>query len=187
MRKLLFYFCFLFFIKSYGQNSLYSTNTSPQVATVGILLTNVSELDMSDNSFHADFYLWCRWKGSINPLKNIEFSNLEDEWSFSDTDLHDSAILLKDGFKYNSFHVRGRFTYNFKLHNYPFDKQKISVQFKNSTYTSDELLYIPDTTNSNIEPDVVIPGWTIGKLSFESKPHKYSSNFGLPENANSDN
>jgi hypothetical protein len=179
--------CLVFFlttIVSYG--GIKQTTVQPEVATVGVLFVNVSELDITDNSFHADFYLWCRWKGPINPVKNIEFSNLEDEWSFSDTDLHDSAMQLKDGFYYNSFHVRGRFTHNFKLHNYPFDKQQVSIQFKNALYTADELVYVADSANSNYERDIIIPGWNIERLEFDSRQHKYRSNFGLPENKDND-
>jgi len=187
MKKIIF--CIYFFaivFQSYGGDKLSTGNQPAQVATVGVLFVNITELDMSDNSFNADFYLWCRWNGSIDPLKNIEFSNLEEEWSFSDTDLHDSAIMLKDSVYYNSFHVHGKFTHNFKLHNYPFDKQQISIKFKNSLYTDDQLVYAADTANSNFEPDIAIPGWKIEKLTFNSRKHKYTSNFGLPENRNSD-
>lgn len=157
------------------------SNQTPETVKTGVLIINISELNMADNSFHADFYLWFRWKGNIDPLKNLEFSNLEDEWDFSDTDLHSSNVVLKDGSFYNSYHVRGKFSYNFKLHNYPFDKQNIDIQLKNSIYTADELLYVADSTNSNIQPDVVIPGWNIEKLQYKSWQHKYHSNFGLPE------
>ena len=171
---------FMAVFSSYGGSK--QAGGQPEVATVGVLFVNISEVDITDNSFHADFYLWCRWKGPVDPVKNIEFSNLEDEWSFSDTDLHDSVVILKDGFRYNSFHVRGRFTHNFKLNNYPFDKQQISIQFKNALYTSDELVYIADSVNSNYDPEIIIPGWNIERLRFNSRVHKYVSNFGLPEN-----
>lgn len=187
MKKL--FFCLFFFglvYQSYGENEFYSENKPPEVAKIGVLFVNISEIDMSDNSFHADFYLWCRWKGPINPLKNIEFNNLEDEWSFSDTDLHDSSILLKDSVYYNSFHVRGKFTHNFKLHNYPFDKQEISIHLKNAIYTSNELVYSADSVNTHFEPDIIIPGWQIESLTSGSLPHKYSSNLGLPENKDND-
>ena len=179
--------CFVFSVAvfvSYGD--VKQAAAQPEVARVGVLFVNISELDITDNSFHADFYLWCRWKGPINPVKNIEFSNLEDEWSFSDTNLHGSAITLENGFQYNSFHVRGRFTHNFKLHNYPFDKQQVSIQFKNAVYTADELIYVADSANSNYEPDISVPGWNIESLRFDSRLHKYLSNFGLPENKDND-
>ena len=175
MKKII---CLLFFCISIIQGF---ANQSPEIVKTGVLIINVSELNLADNSFHADFYLWFRWKGNIDPLKNLEFSNLEDEWDFSDTDLYSANVVLKDGSFYNSYHVRGKFTYNFKLHNYPFDKQDIDIQLKNSIYTANELLYVADTANSNIQPDVVIPGWNIEKLQFKSWQHKYHSNFGLPE------
>lgn len=187
MQKLLLTALFIVFVfTSKAQNNTDSTSTNPEQAKIGVLFVNISELDLSDNSFHADFYLWCRWKGPIDPLKNLEFSNLEDEWNFSDTDLHDSSLQLKDGSYYNSFHVRGKFTHNFKLHNYPFDEQQISITLKNAIHTSDELIYVADSANTNVEKDIVIPGWQIGNLKFDTWQKKYLSNFGLPENKDND-
>ena len=176
---------FLCTVTSFCSDSLHTSRPGPEVATIGILLINVSELDISDNSFHADFYLWCRWKGPIDPVKDIEFTNLEDEWDFSDTDLNSITMILKDGVYYNSYHIRGKFTHNFRLHDYPFDKQEISITFKNPVHNSDEIIYVPDSTNSNVEPGIVVPGWNIQRFRFHNAQHKYSSNFGLPEVADS--
>lgn len=187
MKKLLLcFFISVCIINSYAQDSLHSRSKAPQIALVGVLIVNVFELDMVANSFYADFYLWCRWKGNINPLKNLEFNNSVEQWGFAKTDLHDSAILLKNGYCYNSIHVQGKFSHSFVLNNYPFDEQKISVHLENSMYTSDQLVYCADTANSTTEKGITIPGWEIKKFGFDSKEHKYSTNFGLPENADND-
>ena len=167
------------------EDSLHISKPKPEIAKIGLLIINISELDISDNSFHVDFYLWCRWKGPIDPIKDIEFTNLEDDWDFSDTDLNATTMLLKDGELYNSYHIRGKFTHNFQLHDYPFDKQEISITFKNPVHNSDELVYVPDSANSNLEPGIIVPGWNIQSFRFYNQQHKYSSNFGLPEMADS--
>lgn len=186
MKSIFLYFCFFASFHSYGKNHFDSLSSGPEVASLGVVIVNVFELDMSENSFYADFYLWCRWKGAIDPLKNIEFSNAKEQWSFSKTSLHDSAILLKDGFCYNSLHIQGKFNHNFILNNYPFDRQKISVQLENSIYTSEQLVYAADTANSNMESNITIPGWNIENFEFANTQHKYQSNFGLPENKDND-
>lgn len=186
MKKLLL--LLLFFItvtRCFSNDSVSVIKTGPQIAKIGLLIINISELDISDNSFHADFYLWCKWKGSIDPIKDIEFTNLEDEWDFSDTDLNATVVQLQDGSNYKSYHVRGRFTHNFQLHEYPFDKQEISITFKNPVHNSDELVYTPDSVNSNLEPGIIVPGWNIQSFRFYNQQHRYSSNFGLPEVADS--
>jgi len=186
MKLIFLYFCLFASFHSYGKNRLDAPNPTPEVASLGVVIVNIFELDMSGNSFYADFYLWCRWKGTIDPLKNIEFSNSKEQWSFSKTNLHDSSILLKDSFCYNSVHIQGKFNHNFILNNYPFDKQKISVQLENSIYTSEQLVYAADTANSNMENNITIPGWNIEKFEFNNSQHKYQSNFGLPENKDND-
>lgn len=184
-KPLLFLLFFILTSYCFCEDSLYYNKPRPEIAKIGLLVMNISELDISDNSFHVDFYLWCRWKGPIDPVKDIEFTNLEDEWDFSDTDLNNATVVLKDGVSYNSYHIRGRFTHNFKLHDYPFDKQEISITLKNPVHNSDELIYVPDSANSNLEPGIVVPGWGIRSFRFYNQQHKYATNFGLPEIADS--
>lgn len=186
MKNLFLFLLFVIFTsRCFCEDSLHNSKLNPEIAKIGLLIINISELDISDNSFHVDFYLWCRWKGPIDPVKDIEFTNLEDEWDFSDTDLNATTVLLKDGVYYNSYHIRGRFTHNFKLHDYPFDKQEIFITFKNPVHNSDELVYMPDSANSNLEPGIIVPGWNIQGFRFYNQQHRYSSNFGLPEVADS--
>ena len=187
IQKKLLLFSLIFFAchQCFCEDSLTALKTGPERATIGLLIINISELDIADNSFHADFYLWCKWKGALDPIKDVEFTNVEDEWDFSDTDLNANTTLLKDGSNYKSYHIRGKFTHNFELHDYPFDKQEISISFKNPDHNSDEIIYVPDSTNSNLEPGIIVPGWNMQSFRFYNTQHKYSSNFGLPEIADS--
>jgi hypothetical protein len=41
-----------------------------------------------------------------------------------------------------------------------------------------ELRYAPDTSSSGIDPSFLIPGWRLGPIRFEAKPHIYQTNFG---------
>lgn len=170
----------------HGQSPVKHGGTTPQQAVVGVHIMNVYQLDMTTNSFYADFYLWCRWKGDIDPLKNIEFINSEEEWGFSKTLLYDSAILLKDGERYNILHIQGKFHHNFILNNYPIDQQDINIVMENSIYSSADLRYSIDNVNSHIQPDILIPGWEIEKFFIRRSDHVYLTNFGLAENGSRD-
>lgn len=182
---LIVFFCFLV-STSYCKNKSADSSLT-EVATIGVYFVNVYQLDMSTNSFYADFYLWCRWQGDIDPLKNIEFSNSEEQWGFSKTSLHEKALVLKDKTFYNSLHVQGRFHHNFILNNYPFDQQNLCIKLENSIYTSTQLVYRADTVNSNFQKEITIAGWQLDKFTIDTKEHKYTTNFGLPENENNDN
>ncbi|MBK8428037.1 MAG: hypothetical protein IPL27_19630 [Lewinellaceae bacterium] len=45
-----------------------------QQVKTGIYLMNLYNLNMDEHSFYADFYIWFRWSGPIDPT-NIEFVN----------------------------------------------------------------------------------------------------------------
>lgn len=94
-----------------------ATKTNPKKpakAFIGVHLMNIYSLDMTTNSFYGDFYLWCKWKGDLDPLENIEFVNSIDKWGFTSEMMYDSTIILDDGFNYNVMHCEGRFFYSFK-------------------------------------------------------------------------
>jgi len=161
-------------------------NSKPSVASLGVLIVNVYELDMASNSFYADFYLWCRWKGKVDPLKDLEFTNSEEQWGFTKTELYEAPLKLKNDIYYNCIHVQGKFRHNFVLNNYPIDEQKLDIVLENSFYTSDELIYKADLSNSKFQPDISIPGWEIERFYTSNTKHVYSSNFGLPETPDND-
>ncbi|HRI58550.1 MAG TPA: hypothetical protein PK228_02470, partial [Saprospiraceae bacterium] len=38
-----------------------------QQVRVGVYLMNLYDLNMDEHSFYADFYVWFKWKGKIDP------------------------------------------------------------------------------------------------------------------------
>src|SRR5262245_27050641 len=48
---------------------------SAQKVTVGLYVHHVNNVDLRSNTFLADFYVWFRWKGDIDPTKSFELRN----------------------------------------------------------------------------------------------------------------
>ncbi len=59
-----------------------ATAAPPQQARVGVYLMNLYDLNMDEHSFYADFYIWFKWKGDIDPTE-IEFVNSIEKWSMA--------------------------------------------------------------------------------------------------------
>jgi len=81
---------------------------APQKVYTGIYLMNVYDLDINGYSYYADFYLWFRWKGKLDPTK-IEFVNSIEKWGSTQVMFHDSTKTLPDGYSYNGMRFEGRF------------------------------------------------------------------------------
>jgi hypothetical protein len=158
----------------------------PQPVVVGLYLNQVADIDVKSNTFLADFYLWFRWRGTIDPTLTFELVNAVEKWDFEkqaiykDDDDNPKADDLPDGCKFQQIHVQGRFAHPFQLADYPLDRQDLTIRLEDSKYTSDELLYVADLKDSRTAPTMTIPGWLIRASRFEIDHHDYATPMGDP-------
>lgn len=174
LRLLPLAFCFLLLVP-------YQTSAQPQQVRVGVYLMNLYDLNMDEHSFYADFYIWFKWKGDIDPT-NIEFVNSIEKWSMASSPSGDGTdSLLKDGTNYRIFRVEGRFFHSFLLSNFPLDKHGLDIQMENPEHDAESLVYLPDTAGAVIRNSLQLVGWNTTGCLLESKVHDYQTNFGNPE------
>lgn len=157
------------------------TAAQPQQVRVGIYLMNLYDLNMDEHSFYADFYIWFKWKGKIDPTE-IEFVNNIEKWSMEHEWSGDSSSLtLKDGTNYRIYRVEGRFFHSFSLNSFPLDKHVLDIQIESPEHSADSLVYQPDTDSAQIRNTLKLIGWEMSGCRLESKVHDYGTNFGNPE------
>lgn len=156
----------------------------PQQVHIGLYMHHVPELDLRTNSYLADFYLWFRWAGDLDPTETFEFTNLVDGWDVMRVPIYTNdegaaeADLLPDGSHYQVFHVQGRFGHPFDVRDYPFDSQHIVILIEEAEHTPDELVYVVDTGTEEVHDEIDIPGWEIGSVHAVVREVVYDTNFG---------
>lgn len=154
----------------------------PQKVYSGIYLMNVYDLDMQKHTFYADFYVWFKWKGALDPTTNLEFVNCIEKWGFTQTAIDDSTMVLKNGYNYKSMRIEGRFYHAFEWARFPLDAHKVTIQMENSLYTADSLVFVPDVGGASLRKDFIIPGWNMNGCELAIGTNDYQNNFGLAEN-----
>ena len=178
MRPLIFLFPFLLFLTP-------RLHAQPQQVKTGVYLMNLYDLNMDEHSFYADFYIWFRWKGRIDPT-NIEFVNAIEKWSMDKAafDGDSTPVQLKNGEKYKIFRIEGRFFHSFSLNRFPLDRHTLDIQIENPEHPADSLQYVADTSGAQIRNTLTLVGWNSNGSEIVSQVHDYGSNFGNPyENA----
>ncbi len=178
MRRLLllnFTCCILHFAVS-------SAKAQPQEARVGFYLMNLYGMNMDEHSFYADFYVWFKWRGDIDPT-NIEFVNTIEKWSMATVgfDGDSTPVLLKDGTKYKIFRKEGRFFHAFSLNRFPLDCHTLDIQIENPEHPASTLIYLPDTNAALIRNSLNLVGWESRGCQLATQIYDYGSNFGNPE------
>jgi hypothetical protein len=153
----------------------------PQQVRVGVYLMNLYDLNMDEHSFYADFYVWFKWKGEIDPT-NIEFVNSIEKWSMAIAQSGDSSHMsLADGTNYRIYRVEGRFFHSFSLNSFPLDRHVLDIQLESPEHPADSLVYLPDTNAAEIRNTLKLVGWETKGSRLDSKVHDYGTDFGNPE------
>ncbi|MEO0126469.1 MAG: hypothetical protein ABIL44_01805 [candidate division WOR-3 bacterium] len=179
-------------------NSLYKTNTflyillflwiqpcfaqeqKPEQVYVGIYLNQITSISLKDNQFVADFYIWFRWKDkNLNPLESFDVVNGHIE---SKEGLYQDKV---NGFNYGVCRVVATIKKFWDISRFPLDNHTLTIEIEDNENEEFKLKYIPDTENSRIDPQVQVPGWSVGKTNAMVSAHTYKTNYGdisLPTN-----
>jgi hypothetical protein len=164
-------------------NSLSAPTPLPTPAErveTGIFAVNLYDIDLTSNSFYADFYVWFKWIGEINPITYLEVTNSISDWAIMSVPAYPEAQTLPDGSHYQISRVEGRFLQSFDLKRYPLDQHDLSIFMENSVYTTDQLVYVADREQSGYSQFLAIPGWAIAGSTITSLVRAYDTNFGDP-------
>lgn len=149
-----------------------------QRVDVGIYPTTVYNLDQRSNTFYADLYVWFIWKGDKDPTATMELVNAVEEWGLVQKNIYEKPEVLPDGRFHQEVHVEGCFFQPFSLSRYPLDVHELAILVEDTTYTADELIYVPDKRNSGLGQLLTIPGWDIRGWEMDTLRRRYDTNFG---------
>ncbi len=154
----------------------------PQKVYTGVYLMNLYDLNLDEHSFYADFYIWFKWKGEIDPT-GIEFVNMVEKWGKSEETFEDTIITLEGGWNYQGYRVEGRFFHPFELERFPLDKHHLEIHLEHPDYPADALVFVKDTTSAPVHyrPEMKLAGWDILGTALVSQMHNYGTDFGNPD------
>lgn len=116
-------------------NYLYKT----QVVYTGIDLIDITNLDMKNSTFRAEFYLWFRHEGDFDETE-IEFINAVEPIQLENLIAED----VYDDVTYHAYRVAGDFKGVFDFSAYPFDRQALHIRFRHNSATKEQLVFVKD-------------------------------------------
>ncbi len=164
-----------------------SADTGKDRVVIGAFINDLQDINLADDSYTVDFYLWMRWKNpAISPWQTVEVmnSNATQNTTSSATGgvtgepLYDSPRDMPDGSKYMVMRYQGVFSRKMNLEKYPFDVQNLELIFEDRGRDDRELEFVPDTTPVAISRSVTNPGYLLEKPTMDILPHLYRTNFG---------
>jgi hypothetical protein len=152
-----------------------SAASNPQEVTLGAYLTSLYDIDNDNGTFSADIWVWTKTKFKYNIHNSLEISLLSSQVP------HSSEVLetkrLKNGDYYAQRKISGTFVHDYNLTNFPFDTQKLTVNFEDSDLNKDLLQFITDPA-SGYDKEISVDGWNILSTTVRTALKEYDTNFG---------
>lgn len=151
-----------------------TTSVQPGV-WVGAYLLRIHQIDLRDNYFTADFYLWFRWKGDdIHPYKTFSLVDAREQ-----SRTEPVVNSLPDGSRYAYVRIVAQITKFWDLRKYPLDAHELDVKVEEDENEEDTVHYFADEENSGVDPNLsLMPGWQLVGVRSFVQAAVYKSNFG---------
>jgi hypothetical protein len=154
--------------------------TDPAKVSVGAYINDVQQLDLQSHSYTVDMYVWFRWcDPDITPSQTLEFMNSFDLWGHILTYETEEPVKEADGCFYHLFRNQGKFNTKLPLADYPFDTQRLLVEFEDSANDASVVQFVPDQEPVANNPLMTLPGYEIGKPRLTVADFPYVTRFGL--------
>jgi len=166
------------------------------VVYAGVDVLGIDEVDIKTSTYKVDFYLWFRYRPHEG---DPEFK--PDEFVFTNLESYDGdPVLIReesnaDETVLKTYRVNGVFKNQFKFYDYPFDRQKLVIEFRNQNATTSFIQYVVDRIGMRYktETDLLdnfklngafdsIFGWKEKSARVEQDIFPTFSTFGSPQN-----
>ncbi len=163
-------FLLLFFLFS-----LAPLRAQPDTVEVGLFITNLYDLNLSEKRFNADFWLWLNYADStLNPLETIELPYARE------ADRRLDYVETVGGGQWATQKISAVFREDWRLENFPFDTQVLRLEIEESDKTTADLVYRADTTNTKYYTAIKLPDWEVVDFGITTSEISYPTTYGDP-------
>jgi len=142
---------------------LISPTPTGSPVSVGVLLVDVSQVNLVSGTYNADFYIWFNSTGSP---QNVNFEFINGQASSVTVDANTST--------YQEYRVRGTFVTDLGFAEFPFDNHSLTIEVESKDLQASQLTFVPDTRGSGADPSFSLNGWDLLGTSISAAPHAYS-------------
>jgi hypothetical protein len=156
-------------------------NAEPVTCQMGAYIVSLSRVDTAGGTFDADLWMWSLCPDEkIEPLKTMEFVNSVKVTSSLDT-------TLQRGDQWWSLRkITGTFRQDFDLSNYPFDRQRLTIDTEDAVLYARDLAFTADTADSKVDPGIKLKNWKIDSFSITAGEVTHPTAYGDPDLAGVD-
>lgn len=138
-----------------------TADSTAATARLGIVVKSLSNVDLEQGTFHANFYLGVM---CAEPCQ-------ADEWDLVNANAYTTEVSL-DETTSKWWRVSATFVFQPDLRLFPFDTQNLPIIVQHDLLTVDQFTFVPEMSRSEVNPDVGVPGWIVEPFTFTTSEHR---------------
>jgi hypothetical protein len=149
--------------------------THPDTVKIGAYIISVHDINFHGKEYTIRFWLWMLYNNpSFDFAEQIDIPNAKE--------IEKPAPLMDviDGQTWQLLKMKCKMKQSWKVGDFPFDKQHLSVRIENAIYDNSRLVYQPDIMGSTYDRELTLDGWHISNFNVSTTVNEYTTVFGDP-------
>lgn len=163
----------LFTSLSFGSSA---QSQAPDTVKIGSYIISLHDFNFHEKQYVARFWVWMTYSDpNFDFVHRVEVPNAKDmvvQDVMTDT--------LENGKIWVLLKLKCTMKQNWRVHNFPFDKQHLEVGIENSEFDTRKLVFQLDSIGSHFDPKFAVDGWNIQNFKSLIQNSHYETNFGDP-------
>lgn len=147
----------------------------PDTVRIGAYIISIHDINFQDKEYTMRFWLWALYDNvAFDLAKQLDIPNAKS------IDEPQVIVDVVNGKTWQLMKIRATMKQNWKVANYPFDKQHLVVHIENTIFEKTRLVFVPDELGSTYDRELTIDGWKISNFEVKVGNNEYTTVFGDP-------
>lgn len=160
---------------SYSQENE-SAAQAPDTVKIGAYVISVHDINFHNKEYTIRFWLWLLY-GNME----FDFPSQIDIPNAKQIDKPEVIMDMVDGKMWQLMKMKCVMKHNWRVGDFPFDKQQLVVHIENSIYDLSTMVFVPDETGSSYDRELTLDGWHISDFTVDTDVNEYTTVFGDPD------
>lgn len=152
-----------------------STEQRPDTVKIGAYIISIHDINFHNKEYTVRFWLWLLYDNL-----EFDFPTQIDIPNAKQIDKPEVIMDMVDGKMWQLMKMKCVMKHNWRVGDFPFDKQRLVVHIENSIYDKSSLVFVPDEMGSTFDRELTLDGWHITNFMVNSNTHEYTTVFGDP-------
>lgn len=152
-----------------------TTEHPPDTVRIGAYVISVHDINFHNKEYTVRFWLWLLYDNL-----EFDFPSQIDIPNAKHIDKPEVIMDMVDGKAWQLMKMKCVMKHNWRVGDFPFDKQQLVVHIENSIYDKNSLVFVPDELGSTFDRELTLDGWRISNFKVDTNSHEYTTVFGDP-------